>query len=135
MLEPILALIAWSLVMLVWLYATRIPAMFGLGLSPSDFRTPAGVEKLPPEVNAPARNYAHLMEQPTLFYVVCLVIHTGPFTDDAFRLLAWLYVVLRIVHSLIQATSNIVIMRFMIFACSTLILAIMAWRAWLAIAS
>jgi hypothetical protein len=134
MLAPVLTLIAWSLVMLVWLYATRIPAMFGLGLSPSDFRTPSGLEKLPPEVNAAARNYGHLMEQPTLFYALCLLIHIGPFTDDMFRLLAWLYVTLRVVHSLIQASSNIVIMRFMIFACSSLVLAVMTFRAWLALA-
>jgi hypothetical protein len=133
MIAPVLALIAWSLFMLVWLYAARIPAMFGLGLSPADFKTRSGLEKLPPEVNAVANNYSHLMEQPTLFYALCLAIQIGPFTDEVFRILAWIYVILRIVHSLIQATSNIVIMRFMIFICSTLVLAVMTFRAWLAL--
>lgn len=133
MIAPVLALIAWSLFMLVWLYAARIPAMFGLGLSPGDFKTREGLDKLPDEVNAVAHNYSHLMEQPTLFYALCLAIQIGPFTDEIFRLLAWVYVVLRIVHSLIQATSNIVIMRFMIFACSTLVLVLMTFRAWLAL--
>ena len=132
MIAPVLALIAWSLFMLVWLYAARIPAMFGLGMTPADFKTPEGATRLPPEVSAVANNYSHLMEQPTLFYALCLAIQIGPFTDDIFRMLAWIYVILRIVHSLIQATSNIVIMRFMIFVCSTLILVIMTWRAWLA---
>ena len=75
MIAPVLALIAWSLFMLVWLYAARIPAMLGLGMSPADFKTPEGVAKLPPEVNAVSNKYVHLLEQPTLFYALCLVLN------------------------------------------------------------
>src|SRR5690606_7361624 len=68
MITPVVALVVWSLIMLIWLYATRIPAMAKAKLKPGD-ATKAQMEALP--VANVANNYNHLMEQPTLFYATC----------------------------------------------------------------
>lgn len=84
--------------------------------------------ELPPRANWPAHNYMHLMEQPTLFYalVVILALAGGGPLDAG---LAWAYVLLRIAHSLWQGLVNTVPVRFMLFALSTLVLVALAIRA------
>jgi hypothetical protein len=127
---PVVALVLWSFVMCAWLYATRIPAM-GRHKIVYDPDRPAEEfhAQLPARVRWKADNYNHLMEQPTLFYAVALtlallgadgVLNTG---------LAWGYVALRVAHSLVQATVNIVILRFSIFMAATLVLLAMSIRA------
>jgi hypothetical protein len=110
MIAPVVALIAWSLIMLIWLYATRIPAMAKAKLRPGK-ATKADMEALP-SANV-ANNYNHLMEQPTLLGQGDNAINIG---------LAWLYVAIRIVHSLVQATVNIIVLRFFIFVLGSLVL-------------
>lgn len=119
MIAPVVALIAWSLIMLIWLYATRIPAMAKAKLKPSD-ATKAQMEALP--VANVANNYNHLMEQPTLFYAVCFALQFLDQANDMNIGLAWAYVALRLVHSLVQATVNVIIVRFFIFVLASLAL-------------
>jgi hypothetical protein len=74
-------------------------------------------------------NYNHLTEQPTLFYAICMVIAltgTGAGVNAA---LAWTYVGLRIVHSLVQSTSNIIRYRVALFGLSTLVLIMLTAHA------
>ena len=132
MLAPAAVLIAWSLVMLYWTAFTRFPAMSKLGRDVGSAK-PGGRGQdlegvLPDKVNWKAHNYAHLMEQPTIFYpaVVILAIMGAGALDV---LLAWIYVVLRIIHSVYQATVNVVKVRFLIFLLSTLALTALAVRA------
>lgn len=131
MLAPAAVLIAWSLVMMGWLAVTRIPAMTQMG----------GLRKAKPgargqdlegvlddRVNWKAHNYAHLMEQPTLFYAASLIIALlGVAAGDV--LAAWIYVALRVIHSLWQATVNIVSVRFLLFLASSVALMWLAYRA------
>jgi hypothetical protein len=120
MVAPVVALIAWSLIMLIWLYATRIPAMAKAKLRPGK-ATKADMEALP-SANV-ANNYNHLMEQPTLFYALCFALQFLGQGDNAINIgLAWLYVAIRIVHSLVQATVNIIVLRFFIFVLGSLVL-------------
>jgi hypothetical protein len=120
MIAPVVALIAWSLIMLIWLYATRIPAMAKAKLRPGE-ATKADMEALP-SANV-ANNYNHLMEQPTLFYALCFALQFLGQGDNAINIgLAWLYVAIRIVHSLVQATVNIIVLRFFIFVLGSLVL-------------
>jgi hypothetical protein len=120
MIAPVVALIAWSLIMLIWLYATRIPAMAKAKLRPGK-ATKADMEALP-SANV-ANNYNHLMEQPTLFYALCFALQFLGQGDNAINIgLAWLYVAIRIVHSLVQATVNIIVLRFFIFVLGSLVL-------------
>jgi hypothetical protein len=128
-LMPVLTLVAWTLVMWVWMYATRIPAMKAAGIDPQDAAYPGTwAHRLRPGVRSVADNYNHLHEQPTIFYAVMFfAVLTGGGDATALRL-AWAYVLLRVVHSLVQATINRVIVRFSIFALATLALATITAR-------
>lgn len=131
-LAPAAVLVLWSLVMLFWVGATRFPAMSKAGIDPSKGK-PGGRGQnlegvLPPEVNWKSHNYAHLMEQPTLFYATLAIIAIlGPTRSDVW--FAWGYVGLRIVHSVYQSTVNRVPVRLMIFTLSTLCLIVLALHA------
>jgi hypothetical protein len=129
-LAPVVALVLWSFVMLVWLYATRIPAMRRLGLT-YDPRRPSSefLDRLPPEANWKADNYRHLMEQPTLFYAVALTLALLGRGSGLSAALAWVYVGLRIAHSLVQATVNAVLVRFALFVASSIALLALALQA------
>ncbi|WP_435201717.1 MAPEG family protein [Qipengyuania sp. 902] len=135
MLAPAAVLVAWSLIMLYWMAFARFPAMSKLGRDVGKAK-PGGRGQdlegvIPDKVNWKAHNYAHLMEQPTIFYpaVVILAIMGAGAIDVV---LAWIYVVLRIIHSVYQATVNVVKVRFLIFLLSTLALTVLAVRAVLA---
>ncbi|WP_370177228.1 MAPEG family protein [Alteriqipengyuania sp.] len=132
MLAPAAVLVAWSLVMLIWMAATRLPA---IAKAPGGLKNakPGGRGQdlegvLPDRINWKSHNYAHLMEQPTLFYAVVVILALmGASPVDV--LLAWIYVGLRIVHSIWQATVNIVTVRLLIFLVSTVVLAMLAVHA------
>ncbi len=133
LLGPIVALVAWSLVMLVWMAMSRRGAFKRLGVSlrtiPPGSRGDA-LDKSP-EVKAQwkAHNYNHLMEQPTIFYALVLALVLMGFDHPINVMLAWGYVGLRIVHSIVQATINVVAIRLVLFALSTLCLAALTLHA------
>jgi hypothetical protein len=130
LLAPVVALVLWSFVMGTWLYATRIPAIRKLGIVYDPYRpAEAFHEQLPAEVRWKADNYNNLMEQPTLFYAVALTLAVLGADTGFDAALAWLYVVLRVAHSLVQATINVVMLRFAIFMAATLVLLVMSLRA------
>ena len=125
-LTPMLALIVWTFVLWFWLYATRIPAMRALGME--KFRTKDDLKLLPTAVQNVADNYNHLHEQPTVFYALAIYSHLADMADPTNVALAWTYVGIRIVHSLIQSTRNVIPLRFMVFAAGSLVLMIMTVR-------
>ena len=128
MLAPAAVLIAWSIVVLFWMAFTRLPALSksgGLGNAKPGGRGQDLEGVIPDKINWKAHNYAHLMEQPTLFYAASLIIALlGASASDA--LAAWIYVALRIVHSIWQATVNVVKIRFLLFLASTVALIYLA---------
>lgn len=132
MLAPAAVLVLWSLVMLFWLAGTRLPAIKNLrGASGAPKTGGRGQDlegRIPDKVNWKAHNYAHLMEQPTIFYPTVIILALVGATGLDI-LLAWIYVGLRIVHSIWQATVNKVPVRFLIFLLSTIALTILAVRA------
>jgi len=132
LLTPVLALVCWTLIIWIWMYATRIPAMSAAKIDPQSARFPGSLDVLPDSVRQVADNYNHLMEQPTIFYALVFYIWLAGRADDTAMYLAWAYVALRVVHSLIQCTSNRVPLRFTVFALSTLVLMAMAVREVLA---
>lgn len=131
-LAPVVALAAWSMVMWLWMYAKRLPALLAI---PADKRAVIGQRTaelgstMPAKSQWPADNYNHLMEQPTLFYAVAIALALLGAGDGTALLLAWAYVGLRIAHSLVQATINIVVLRFGLFTLSSLALIGMIARA------
>jgi len=131
-LTPAIVLVLWSIVVLLWLAFTRIPALAKNGVT-LDKAPPGGRGQdlegvLPPKVQWKSHNYAHLMEQPTVFYAtVVFLALLGPAAIDV--TLAWVYVALRILHSLWQTTVNTIPVRFTLFVLGTVCLAALAVRA------
>ncbi|MBB5687133.1 MAPEG family protein [Sphingobium boeckii] len=131
-LAPVIALTAWTMVMWLWMYATRIPAMQRAKVDPDKLVGNTGKqldEMLPATVQWKAHNYNHLMEQPTVFYAVALSLALLGAGDGLNLQLAWVYVGLRVVHSLVQAMVNKVTIRFGIFLLASLVLVALVIRA------
>lgn len=132
-LAPAAVLILWSIIMLFWLTFTRLPALkkIGVDLTKSE---PGGRGQeidanVAPSVAWKSHNYTHLMEQPTIFYPVVIILAlTGAGTGLNLSL-AWAYVILRILHSIYQATINKIPARFGLFLVSTLCLLALAINA------
>ena len=117
-LAPVVALVAWSLIMMLWMFAIRLPALRRIdpaisgkpGLRGSDLE---GV--VPDQAQWPGHNYNHLMEQPTLFYAAAISLALLGHGGGTSLILAWLYVAFRIAHSVVQSTVNLVPLRFLLF--------------------
>jgi hypothetical protein len=124
-LQPVVALAAWTMVMWLWMYLTRIPAMNKAGIDGTKLVGSTGAslrDKLPEQVSWKADNYNHLHEAPTVFYAVAITLAIIGQGDGLNALLGWSYVGLRVAHSLVQATVNLVLVRFALFALSSLVL-------------
>ena len=116
--------------MLAWLYATRIPAVIKSKIVHDPHRPAEEFHaQLPAQVRWKADNYNNLMEQPTLFYAVTLTLALVGAGEGLNVSLAWLYVGLRIAHSLVQAIINVVMVRFAIFMAASFVLLVMSVRA------
>lgn len=127
LLAPVITLVLWSLVMWVWMYATRIPAMQKLGKELDNTMTTTQLAgSIPAPQRWPADNYNHLMEQPTIFYAAAIVAAMAGLGDGVVLYAAWAYVALRIVHSILQATVNVIMARFLVFSLSTIALGVMS---------
>jgi hypothetical protein len=134
-LAPAAALVVWSIVMLIWLAATRLPALSKIGI---DLNKAVGGRGADIDPNVPAsvawksHNYAHLMEQPTIFYATIMILAISNSATPLMISLAWGYTILRVIHSIWQATINKVGIRFVIFLLSTICLTVLAVHALLA---
>lgn len=130
LLQSILAMGLLSLVMFVWMYATRLPAFTKAKLDPQEAMHPGTYhERIPSEVRRVADNYNHLFEAPTIFYAVTLAIVLLGLADPLHVMCAWAFVILRVLHSVVQATVNKVMVRFSLFALSWVAMGIMIVRA------
>ena len=124
-LQPVVALAIWTMVMWAWMYATRIPAMSKAGIDGARLVGSTGASlraELPENVSWKADNYNHLHEAPTVFYAIAITLAIIGQGDGMNALLAWIYFGLRVAHSLVQATANRVLVRFVLFALSSLVL-------------
>lgn len=130
LIQPLIALVVWSFVMWLWMYATRIPAVIALNLK-LDPTAPSGSQmaQLPASVRWKADNYNHLMEQPTLFYATVLSLALLGAVSKVVVYAAWAYVVLRVVHSLVHVLGNKIQLRFAVFSLSNIPLVILVFNA------
>ena len=128
LIQPVVALLAWSAIMFIWMYATRIPAMLKAGV---DLKNRVGGQGkdldsiLPPQIQWKAHNYNHLMEQPTLFYATAFALIVTGCDSPIALFAAWTYVALRVIHSLIQSISNRIRYRFLAFLLASIALTIL----------
>ena len=123
-LKPLTLLATWSMIMWLWMYITRIPALMrnpdydatgSVGSVGADIRS-----KVPAAVQWKADNYNHLMEQPTVFYAVAIALALMGAGDGFNAVLAWIYVAFRVLHSLVQVLVNRVIVRFALHLIGTI---------------
>lgn len=133
-LAPGAVLVLWSLIMMIWMASTRFPAITKAGLdlkaSPPGGRGGDLEGVLPPSVNWKAHNYTHLMEQPTIFYAAIIFLHLSGGATQMMISFAWAYTILRIMHSIWQATVNTIIpVRAGLFMLSSICLLILAVNA------
>jgi hypothetical protein len=133
LLGPVFVLVAWSMVMWVWMYATRIPAIRKAKIK-LDPTIPRGEQMatLPPSVRWKADNYNHLMEQPTIFYALVIALALLNKDSSVNLYFAWAYTILRIIHSLFQSLYNKIEIRFALFFLSNIPLAVLTVNALLA---
>jgi len=131
-LAPVVTLVAWTIIMCVWMMAIRLPALKKAGIDMSKVRggRPGILDTLLDErAQWPAHNYNHLMEQPTLFYAIALTLALLGTGNGINAWIAWAYVGLRIAHSIVQATFNRVAVRFPLFVLATFALAALTLHA------
>ena len=126
-LQPVIAMGLWTSIVTVWMYATRFPAINKAGIKPQEAAHIKEM-KLPSEVARISDNYNHLFEQPTVFYAITIAIGVLGHGDQTALACAWAFVILRVVHSLIQCTINIVMLRLVAFTLSWIVLLIMMVR-------
>jgi len=135
-LQPVVALAAWTMIIWIWMYATRLPAMGRAGIDAKNMVGSSGgglrndlIAKGEERASWVADNYNHLHEAPTVFYSVSLVLAMIGQGDNLNATIAWVYVGLRVAHSLLQIFSNRVIVRFALFALSTVALMMLVTHA------
>jgi hypothetical protein len=129
---PVIALIGWTLIMWLWMYATRIPAMKRAKIDVANLTGGTGADlraRIDTKSQWPADNYNHLLEQPVLFYAICITLALMEQGNNLNATIAWAYVALRIAHSLVQVTTNRVIIRFALFSLSTIALIMLTVHA------
>ena len=135
-LNPVVVLVAWSLVMWAWMVAVRIPALKKAGIDLGKIRgsRPGQLDGVVPDkAQWPAHNYMHLMEQPTIFYAIAIVIALSGTGNGVNAWIAWGYVAIRIAHSVLQSTINKINIRFLLFLLSTLCLIALTLHAAMAV--
>ncbi|HVR91624.1 MAG TPA: MAPEG family protein [Novosphingobium sp.] len=135
-LKPVVALAAWTMLMWLWMYVTRIPAMNAAKIDTRNLVGGTGKSLdgvLPDKIQWIAHNYNHLHEAPTVFYAVALVLAMIGAGDGMNANIAWAYVGLRVLHSLVQAIGNRVMIRFLLFALSSLALIALTLHAAMAV--
>ena len=124
LLTPIFVLVLWTLAIFLVLAFGRVKYT----KNPQDAAHSKDLKGTMPDwVERAADNYNHLFEQPVAFYALTLCIAVINNFDSFVVQLAWLFVVLRIMHSLVQLTFNLVLLRFFIFVMGWLVLALMAY--------
>ena len=128
-LQPVVALAAWTMIIWIWMYATRLPAMNRAKMDAKGMVGTTGgslrgelIANGETKASWVADNYNHLHEAPTIFYTICVVLAIIGQGDNLNATIAWAYVIFRVLHSLVQILSNRVMVRFVLFALSSVAL-------------
>jgi hypothetical protein len=130
---PMMALIGWTLSVLLLIPYQRFKAVLAGSVTVNDFKLGES-GRVPGEVSIPNRNYMNLLEIPILFYVVCLTYFVAQKNDPVALTIAWSYVGTRVIHSFIHLSYNKVIHRLLAFAASNVILTVLWGRLLLQLA-
>jgi hypothetical protein len=114
-LYPMFVLAGWTFLILLYVLISRFRSAGRGEVGAEDFRCGES-PKVPQHVLVTNRNYMSLLELPVLFYVVSLLLYVTANPSQWAVCLAWAYVALRLLHSLIHLTYNHVFHRMLAFA-------------------
>ena len=126
---PAVAMVALTFAVWCRMYVTRIGQMKRERIHPQAVATSAQAAARLTDSCA-ADNFRNLFELPVLFYVALVVAALTQQVNVATIGLAWLFVLLRVVHSAIHCTYNKVMHRFSAYVAGGVAL----WLLWGAIA-
>ena len=127
---PFVTMLLLTLVVWIVLYIRRISFLMSNRIAAQRLTTPEKlVEIIPGEVNSPANNLKNLFELPVAFYALCIYLYVTGNVDSVYLTAAWVFTGLRIVHSAIHCTVNIVMARFLVYMAGALALWFMVLRA------
>lgn len=118
---PMGALALLTFIVLSLIPVRRFRAAFAGKVTPHDFKLGESAN-VPPHVSLVNRNYMNLLELPQLFYVICLMLYVTDRVNITFYQMAWAYVALRGMHSVVHVTYNNVMHRLVLFAISNFVL-------------
>ena len=126
---PFIGMLCLTFVVWFYMYVRRISFLMKNNIAAQRLATPErGAKIIPEEVSYPSNNLKNLFELPVIFYALCLYLYATGQVDEIYLLAAWAFFGLRVVHSLIQCTINIVMLRFAAYAVSSIALWLMVLR-------
>lgn len=129
LLQPAAVLMLLTLCVWLYMYVRRFSHIIQHRIPAPQLATPEDLNRILPEaVNRPSNNLKNLFELPVLFYALCVIYTVMQWTDPLSVNLAWSYVALRMVHSVVHCSINIVPARFAAYALSSVVLWIMVIR-------
>ena len=129
-LQPMFAMVLLTAIVWFEMYRRRLGYTAANKIDPQSLADASDVKLVLKPVQAPANNLTNLFEIPVLFYAAILTIYASGIVTAALLGLAWAFVILRVLHSLVQLTSNEVMKRFFVYAASTFVL----WVMWVMMA-
>lgn len=105
---PMAAHVALAALLYVVLTVARAPAIWGIGRRP-DGSNPWG--RIEPRISA---NLSNQFEWPLFFYAACLILLQSD-TSRFSLVLAWIFVIGRVLHSLVQVLTTNIRLRGVVF--------------------
>ena len=118
---PMVALVTWTFIIMLYMAYKRWSAGFAGRLKRGEFKVGESTD-VPVDVRLAGRNFSNLFEMPVLFYVLCLAVYMAHNVTESLVAMAWMYVALRVMHSLIHGTYNKILHRFSVYALSNFLL-------------
>ena len=131
-LQPVVALFLLTVLVWVFMYARRLSFILANNVDPQSLATPDQLNAgIPANINSASHNLKNLFELPVVFYALCAFLLLSQQVDEVYLYAAWAFSGLRVLHSLIHCTVNIVTLRFAAYSLSSLALWFMVVRlAW-----
>ena len=130
---PILATLLLTLLVWIYLFVQRIGYSRANDIDIEAFKTPGDTaELIPGPKSSASNNFQNLLEMPLVFYTICFYLTVFGGVDDLHVTCAWVFVIFRVVHSLVHCTVNRVLFRFLAYLVSSVAVWIMVVRAVLA---
>ena len=126
---PFFSMLFLTLIVWIYMYVKRIRFITSSNLTPEQLAPLEFARLSPPDVANPSDHLKNLFETPVLFYAMVLFLYVTASVDAVYMAAAWTYVAFRVLHSAMHITVNIVIVRFWLYAISTVALWFMVLRA------